>query len=151
MFIGLSPNDLNDAVSLRQTVWVHRVTQHLATDTCGRRRFTPQIAIRTTALMALLALAPVAAMADGHQAAVLETRVAKVSLADVDLSTPEGRRVAYDRLRKTARRLCGQIEDMRSLAHQPAYVKCVDEALANALQQVKAPALAAVEKSRPER
>jgi UrcA family protein len=60
-------------------------------------------------------------------------------------------RVAYDRLRETARRLCRQIEDMRSLGHQPAYIKCVDETLANALQQVKARALAAVEKSRAER
>lgn len=113
------------------------------TDTYAPSRSTSQIAVRTAALMVLLALAPAAAMADSHQPAVLDTRVVKVSLADVDLSTPAGRRVAYDRLRETARRLCGQMEDLLSIAHQPVYVKCVDEALADALRQIKGPVLAA--------
>lgn len=117
------------------------------TETYLPRRFS----LKTTALTALLAIAPVTVMADTQPAPARETRVAKVSLAGLDLSTPEGQHIAYDRLHATARRLCTQLEDLRSVARQQTFVKCVDETLANALRQIKGPTLAASEKSPRER
>jgi hypothetical protein len=66
------------------------------TDTYMARRLGPQVAVRTTALMALLALAPVAAIAQSPAAAGDETRTANLSLADLDLSTPAGVDAARD-------------------------------------------------------
>jgi len=129
------------------------------TDTYMLRCFRLRIAVRTAGLMALftiapvtvaaglmalLVIAPVALMANTPPAPALETRAARVSLADLDLSTPEGVRAARDRLHETARRLCSQLEDMRSVAHQPTFVKCVDESLEDALRQITGPLLASV-------
>jgi UrcA family protein len=129
------------------------------TDTYTLRCFRLRVAVRTAGLMALLAItpvtvvaglmalvaiAPVRVVADTPPAPALETRAVKVSLADLDLSTPEGLGAARDRLHQTARRLCSQLEDMRSIAHQPAFIKCVDESLADALRQITAPLLVSV-------
>ena len=111
------------------------------------RLSSSRIVFRAAALMTLLALAPAAGIAAGYWThSAPETRVARVSLADLDLSTPAGLRAAHDRLHETARRLCSQLQDELSLSHQPNYVICVDKTTAAALQQVKVPALAANEK-----
>jgi UrcA family protein len=86
-------------------------------------------------------------MADEQAATASVTRTENVSLADLDLSTPEGVRAAHDRLHETARRLCSQVADSQDISHQPNYVACVDETLANALRQLNGPELAATEKS----
>jgi UrcA family protein len=117
------------------------------TETNLPRRSSLESAVLKAALIALCAIAPITVMADTQPAPAPETHAAKVSLADVDLSTPDGLRIAYERLRDTARRLCSQQEDMQSVAHYPTYVKCVDETLAAAMRQVKGPTLAANEKS----
>jgi UrcA family protein len=67
-----------------------------------------------------------------------ETRAVRVPLADLDLSTLEGRRAARERLHETARRLCSQLVDIQDLSHQPNFVACVDDALNDALRQVAA-------------
>jgi UrcA family protein len=59
-----------------------------------------------------------------------------VSLADLDLSTPKGTRLANERLRKVARRLCSRLSDELDLGHQPHFVACVDQATINAQQQL---------------
>lgn len=111
------------------------------------RLSSSRIVFRATALMTLLALAPAAGIAAGYWThPAPETRVARVSLADLDLSTPAGLRAAHDRLHEKARRLCFQLEDELSLSHQPDYVICVAKTTAAALQQAKVPALAANEK-----
>jgi UrcA family protein len=115
----------------------------------GRYRW--KTASQTAALFAVLAMAPVAAIADERPAPVLETRSVKISLADLDLSTPEGMHTAYERLHQAARKLCLGFKDIRNIAHQPtSFVRCVDEAVADALQQVKGPTLAAGEKATKE-
>ena len=88
--------------------------------------------IPTTALLALCVLASPAAAADTTPV----TSSANVSLAGIDLSTPEGLRLARDRLRVTARRLCARVADDFDLAHQTNFVACVDETLAAALRKV---------------
>lgn len=107
-------------------------------------RSSLESAILTAALIALCAIAPTKVLADTQPAPTPETLAAKVSLADVDLSTPEGQRIAYERLHQTVRQLCRRLEDRhsQSLAHHPTYIQCVDDALADALRQVKGPALA---------
>jgi UrcA family protein len=72
------------------------------------------------------------------------TRAANVSVADLDLSTPEGFRAARERLETMARRLCRELTRSRELAYQPelAYQSntpaCVHDTLAGALAQANA-------------
>jgi UrcA family protein len=107
------------------------------------------LAVLKAAFIAVCAIAPALGMAEGQREPAPETLTARVSLADVALSTPEGQRVAYERLRQTARRLCSSLEarHTESLAHYPSYIRCVDETLASVWQRVNGPALAATQKS----
>lgn len=91
----------------------------------------------TIALLVLCGLASTAAAGPTSDTAPV-TRSAKVSLADLDLSRPDGARAARERLRETARRLCAQVADDLDLAHQPNFVACVDETLTAALRQAAA-------------
>jgi UrcA family protein len=92
--------------------------------------------IPTTALLALCVLLASAAVAAPPTDTAPVTRSAKVSLAGLDLSTPEGARAARERLRGTARRLCTQVADDFDLSHQPNFVAFVDETWAAALRKV---------------
>ena len=96
----------------------------------------------TAALIALSATTPTPGTADQHAATASDTRVADISLADLDLSTPEGLRAARDRLRTMARRLCAELAHSRELSYQPNFAACVDDTLAGALAQVNALAAA---------
>ena len=100
-------------------------------------------------LIALFAIAPMVSAADTPPETAPESITARVSIRDVNLTTPEGQRIAHERLLQTTRRLCSSLEDRhpQSLAHYPMYIRCVDEALARAVQQVNGPALAATQKS----
>jgi UrcA family protein len=66
------------------------------------------------------------------------TRAANLSLADLDLSTPEGSRAAHERLETMARRVCTELARSHELAYQPNYGACVRDTLAGALEQVNA-------------
>jgi UrcA family protein len=79
----------------------------------SRRLNSPRLAARMAILIALFAIAPFAAIADQHAATAPNTRVADVSLADLDLSTPEGMRVASERLHTMAQRVCAEPADSR--------------------------------------
>jgi UrcA family protein len=110
-------------------------------------RFNSQIAVRSVASMALLALAPLAAMAQSQVAATTHTVTPKVSLADLDLSTSAGVDAARDRLHQTARRLCSQVADSRDLppTQNPAFIACMDDTLADALRQINRPLRVAIQ------
>jgi UrcA family protein len=108
------------------------------------RSFSPLAG--TIAMIVLFGLAPAAAFADPPAAPVVATRSAKVSLADLDLSTPAGARVAYERIRRLAERLCDDREDPWSRYHAATYNACVRETVADAVRQIQTPALAALEK-----
>ena len=90
--------------------------------------------LRTTILLALCLLAS-AAVAGPIVDTLPVTRSARVSLAGLDLSTPEGSHVARERLRRAVVRLCGQVADELDLSLQSNFVACVDETLAAALRQ----------------
>jgi UrcA family protein len=100
----------------------------------GGRHTTARAAI----LVALLGIAPVATIADQPVAAPAVSRVADVSLADLDLSTPEGLRVARDHLHTMAQRVCAEPAGGRGLSSEPTFVACVDSTLAGALRQINA-------------
>jgi UrcA family protein len=82
------------------------------------------------------AIGSAAAMAQ-QQAAAAETSTTTVSLAGLDLSTPEGVTAARERLRHTASRLCAQVADELDLSHHANFLKCVDDAMARSLPRLE--------------
>jgi UrcA family protein len=56
----------------------------------------------------------------------LETSSMHVQLSDLDLTTPDGRQVAYGRLHEAARKVCSRVSDQEDLGHQANFLKCVD-------------------------
>jgi UrcA family protein len=107
-------------------------------------QLTPRslISIRAAALVAMFALTSAVALADQPP----PTRVAKVSLAGLDLSTPEGARAAYERIKSTAERLCFQLSNTRKIDDQAVYYACVIDTLADTVRRINVPAVAALEK-----
>lgn len=63
---------------------------------------------------------------------------ARVSLADLDLSTLEGSRAAHERLEAMARRLCNELAGHHELVYQPSYAACVQDTLSGAWAQANA-------------
>ena len=57
-------------------------------------------------VMALFGIAPLGTIADQRAATTPPSSVAEVSLSDLNLSTPDGMRLARDRLHAMAERLC---------------------------------------------
>ena len=100
----------------------------------GGRRTAAVAAI----LMALSGIVPVATIADQPATAPAVSRVADVSLADLDLATAEGLRVARDRLHIMAQHVCAQPAGSGGLSSEPTLVACVDSTLAGALRQINA-------------
>jgi UrcA family protein len=104
-----------------------------------------QLGFRSAVLLALCALATVAE-ADTppptkHKVVLgtPDSRSAKVSIADLDLTTLEGAAAARKRLDQIARHLCQQVADEGDLSKHANYLACVDETLAKALQQAVLP------------
>jgi len=89
-------------------------------------------------LMALFGIVPVATLADQPAAAAAVSRVADVSLADLDLATAEGMRVARERLHTMAQRVCAEPAGSGGLSSEPTFVACIDSTLAGALRQINA-------------
>src|SRR5207253_10428714 len=79
------------------------------------------------ALIALPAITPTAALADQHAATASDTRVADISLAHLDLSTPGALPRPRDRLHTIPPRLCPEPADRRQRAPQPTLRTRVDK------------------------
>jgi UrcA family protein len=62
----------------------------------------------------------------------------KVSLAGLDLSTPEGVRAAQERVRLAARRVCAKVANSADMQRQLDYITCIDEAMAPVVAQIDA-------------
>lgn len=105
------------------------------------------ITLCTGAFLALSAMPP-AALADQVATAASETRIARVALADLDLSTPEGARVARDRLYEAARQLCTQLAESRDVGRSWHLRACIDASLASALREIRSRTLASATDSR---
>jgi UrcA family protein len=91
---------------------------------------------------ATIAVAVLTAML-GSNATVLagppssDSKSAQISLADLDLSTADGRNAAYERLHQAARNLCYRVEQDNDLSRQSNFVACVDLAMAQALPSLQ--------------
>jgi UrcA family protein len=103
---------------------------------------SPTAAIQTMALLALLTLGSVA-FAGPPSSSAEDTRVAHVSLADLNLATPEGSREALARLTTIAQRLCWQMGDSVRASNRATMEACVRETLAQSVRQLNAKALLA--------
>jgi UrcA family protein len=95
-------------------------------------------AFESAIVMALVATAPVCAIADQRAAPTTVSGVAEVSLSDLDLSTPEGVRLARERLHTMAERICADRGGGSDPLTQPAFSACVDSTVANALRHIEA-------------
>jgi UrcA family protein len=92
---------------------------------------------------------PAGAVVDAKRpASADDVRMAKVSVADLDLGTAGGMKAAQARVREVARHLCTQLEQMDDLSRHANYLACVDSSVTAAMQQLKAPALAALAKQK---
>lgn len=72
-----------------------------------------------------------------------ETRSIKVSLAGLDLSTPDGAGEARARVHEAARAVCGRVEDPNNLAPHFDFMSCLERTEKSALQQIKGPTVLA--------
>jgi UrcA family protein len=72
----------------------------------------------------------------------------RVSIADVNLSSPQGIERLYSRLRQAAAEVCGYEPEIRELSQRAAWSKCVDTALDGAVVQVRSIGLAALHAKR---
>jgi UrcA family protein len=108
---------------------------------------THRILKATTAMAvaALLALAPAVALAQPESIRVPETASAKVSLADLDLTTPQAESVARRRLTATAARLCRKFGDTRRISNAATISDCTRDAVNDAMQRINVRQLAKVE------
>jgi len=95
------------------------------------------IALCTGALLALSAMVSSAALSDRPARGRPETGIARVALGDLDLSTPEGARVARDRLQKPAQQFCARLAESRDVARSWHLRACIDAILASALRQIR--------------
>jgi UrcA family protein len=98
----------------------------------------------TPILMALCTIGLVAALDAQRPASADDVRMAKVSVADLDLGTTAGMKAAQGRVRKVAQHLCAQVAQMDDLSRHDNYLACVDASVTAAMQQLKGPALAAL-------
>jgi UrcA family protein len=112
-------------------------------------RLPPRNAVIATACIALGAIAPITTFADppaGQTPHALESRV---SLSDLDLSTPEGARAAQRRLRKKAESLCRQLWDGATASYRWSYTSCVRKTLASAIQRLDVAPLVTADRPPP--
>jgi UrcA family protein len=99
--------------------------------------------LRAAALIAACLAVPIAALSQQATVAVPPS-AAKVSLADLDLTTSDGIAAARDRLQGTARLSCSQQLDNLEPSHRVDFLSCVDNSLIHELKQVNSKARAAI-------
>jgi len=109
-------------------------TQSILSGRFGGRHTAAGAAI----LMAAFGVVPVSTLADQRAATTSVSSVADVALSDLNLSRPEGMRVARDRLHTMAERVCANRGGSREPSSQPTFGACVDSTVANALRQIEA-------------
>jgi UrcA family protein len=115
----------------------------MITETISSRLSGFTIAVRATCLVAVCVAVPIAALA--HQPSVAAPASAStMSLAGLDLTTPEGIAVARNRLHETARQICSQPVDTAEPSDRADFLRCMDITLINELKQVSSSARAAI-------
>lgn len=62
---------------------------------------------------------------------------ASVSVSGLDLTTPEGARIAHERVRKEALRLCRKFSDSRKISDRETVADCMRQATDAALERLR--------------
>jgi len=76
-------------------------------------------------------------------------RAARVSVADLDLSTIQGQTIARERVHRRASALCNRISDPQDLGHYEHWVRCVAAATDQAMGHIRDSNLARASKVPP--
>jgi UrcA family protein len=101
-------------------------------------------AIRATYATVLLTMTTLA-MADPPPApSPAESRVTKIALADLDLASPQGVRVARQRVTAAAQRLCWQLGDPNRASNRATVSACVRATIAETMEAIQPPQVAAL-------
>jgi len=74
----------------------------------------------------------------------LQSDVMVISISKAEMATPEGARIAKERIRKTARHICAQLA-AQDHGVSSSYGQCVEEATTAALRQLPSPAMVAAQ------
>jgi UrcA family protein len=82
---------------------------------------------RLALLIFLTTMMPLAALADSDHRPDSERFSAVVTLSDLNLKTPAGARVARDRIRKAALRLCRKFSDSRRVSDRQTVADCMQQ------------------------
>jgi UrcA family protein len=134
--VSLSDLDLSTPQGMRQTRdRLHAMAERICADESGGRERSPQPTFGACVDSTVAnALRHIDALRQTHMTVLgTVTLGAGVSLADLDLSTPEGAATARRRLGAIARRLCGQLARRQDLAYPASYAACVQDTLARTL------------------
>ena len=91
---------------------------------------------RLASAVGAMALVPILCAANPRAIVQPDTGVATVSVADLDLSKPDGARIARRRLEVAAIRLCRGFSDSRRVADFATLADCSRDAVADALRHV---------------
>jgi UrcA family protein len=110
--------------------------------TISRRIFKFKTAVRAAGLIAVCLALPIAALAQQPSSAAPTS--AKVLLAGLDITTPEGTAAARNRLHETARQICSQPVGNLEPSDRADFLSCIDNTLINELKQVNSSARAAI-------
>lgn len=139
--VSLSDLNLSTPDGMRLARYrLHTMAEHLCADDGVHRAPSSQPAMGACVDSTVAnALRRIEALRHAHMAVLNSVTLgARVSLADLDLSTLEGAGIARQRLQAMARRLCGELARRQNLSFQPNYEACVQDTLAGALAQADA-------------
>lgn len=136
--VSLSDLNLSTPEGMRQAGdRLHAMAERLCADRAGSREPPSQPAFGTCVDSTVAnALRHISALRQTDRAVRDSVTLgARVSLADLDLSTLEGERSARERLEAMARHLCRELATRQDLSYQPDYAACVSDTLAGAWAQ----------------
>jgi UrcA family protein len=97
----------------------------------------------TVAALAVFALMSGPALARAAQPDPDAAAQAKVSYADLDLSTAKGQAVLADRIHRAAKAVCGEEPDLRDMDQSLIYRRCMKQTEAQAFASIPGAAQAA--------
>jgi UrcA family protein len=101
-------------------------------------------AIRATYATVLLTMTALAVADPPPAPSPAESRVTKIALADLDLASPQGVRVARQRVTAAAQRLCWQLGDPNRASNRATVSACVRATIAETMEAIQPPQVAAL-------
>lgn len=138
--VSLADLDLSTVIGLRAArERLHTMAEHICTRRADKREPAPTptfiACVDNTVAGALGNISRLAQTTPTLRNSV--TRAASVSVADLNLSTIEGYRVARERLDTMAKRLCAELARNNGLTYRPNWAACVNDTVAGAMAQAK--------------